>query len=220
MTTDQQFTQAWRSIANTFAGFVLGALVMLFVVKCTDTTEIETKPVKGKFQTTKIKNTPISVGVATTEKTRGANRFVLKEQNSSNSENTFLQKQIDSLLVENQKLVDAFAAAPVAKKDSLYTKAIELNEFSKIFEDKFLKASVTGIARGTVESMSLNYEILPQPIKLKNHLYIGFTAGNSVQFDKPVFGAGLGYQLKNGSIIRVGYDSEKRGFLGYDLKLF
>ncbi|OWP87767.1 hypothetical protein BWK60_01905 [Flavobacterium covae] len=216
MNTEQELS---RSIGIIFAGFLLGAFMAFFAVKCTDSTETETKPIKGKFRSNKIKNTPISA-VATTEKTRGANRFVLRGQDLSNSENTFLQKQIDSLLNENQKLVDAFAAAPIAKKDSLYNKAIELNEYSKSFENEFLKADIKGVARGTVESIVLNYEILPQPVKQKNHLYIGFTVGNTVQFDKPVFSAGLGYQLRKGSIIRLGYDSDKLFFLGYDLKVF
>ncbi|MFK7049882.1 MULTISPECIES: hypothetical protein [Flavobacterium] len=214
MTTKQEFSQAWRSIGNIFAGFAIGAFVAFFAVKCTNSKEIEPKIVKGRFQTNKIKNTPIKA-VVEIKKETGKNL-----SNSEKTKNIFLQKKIDRLLSDNEKLLAAFAVATVAKKDSLYNEAIELNEFSKPFEDKFIKADVRGIARGTVESIVLNYEILPQPVKQKNHLYIGFTAGNSAQFDKPVFGAGLMYQLKKGNLIRLGYDSDKRVSLGYDLKVF
>ena len=86
---------------------------------------------------------------------------------------------------------------------------------------------MSGIVRGEVQSIQPFYTIKEREIKtdirqkeVKFRMLAGGSVGNSIDFQKPVFSANIGFQNKKGNILRAGFDTEKRLLIGYDFSLF
>jgi hypothetical protein len=112
------------------------------------------------------------------------------------------------------------------KQAELYRLATELKKFESNFEDEYLKLTINGIIAGNqVKEITPTYTIkerkIEAPIKqVKFRLLGGVGLGNTMAFDKPLFNANLGFQNAKGNILRIGYDSESRIFVGYDFSIF
>lgn len=121
---------------------------------------------------------------------------------------------------------DEYAHADSLKKSELYRLATELKKFESNFEDECLKLTINGIIAGNqVKEITPTYTIKERKIdvpqkQVKFRLLGGVGLGNTIAFDKPLFNANLGFQNAKGNILRVGYDSQKRIFVGYDFSIF
>jgi len=129
------------------------------------------------------------------------------------------QEEIDNMQTE-------FMWGDSIKQAELYRLATELKNFESNFEDENLKLTINGIIGGNeVKEIAPTYTIKEKKIdvpqkQVKFRMLVGGGLGNSLTFDKPLFNGSLGFQNAKGNILRVGYDSENRIFIGYDLSIF
>jgi hypothetical protein len=196
-----------------YLGWVL-LFAVLFFRGCNPETQtaekikVVTKEIKGSIVTKeKVINVPI---VRTVKDTAGTGFYV---------------NQIDKLFEENNKMQLEFLKMDSLQQIEAYNKAIQINAFKQKFDDNYINAQVTGEVAGEVKQMRLDYTIKPQELKVdapkpKNNLYLGVNVANSLQFDKPLFSAGIGIKNKRGNIINASFDTEKRIGIGYYLKIF
>ena len=132
----------------------------------------------------------------------------------------------DSLLNENIRMQVAFAKSK--NKDSLYREAIKINAFTHTWDNDTLKATVSGLSRGTVEGLKLDYTIKPTTEQIKVpittfRLLAGGGLGINKDLSQATYKVNLGFQNKKGNIIRGSYQqigSEKFGLLEYDFSIF
>jgi hypothetical protein len=237
-----EFNQAWKRLKDTFIGFFLAFLVFLFINKCTGdvspsvaTTKI--KEEKGKFESVKPLNVPInsnSLGVATKEKTRGANRILLKGQNltkidkSDNdkwSNSTTLENEdyIAELEKENEQLSRAYYLANNSIKKLMFEKANQLNRFSQTFDDEKVKIDVSGVSRGTVESIKAEYTIKERQIPTKEQIFAlrgGLEVGSQLPISSPIFKGNIEFENKKGNSFSYGYDTNKTHWIGAKMTVF
>ena len=133
------------------------------------------------------------------------------------------RKEIDSLIKRNVQLEVAFAMAD--NKEELYKKAIELNDFNHTFEDTILKATVSGISRGTVQSIKLDYTIKPHTDVIKVpqtrfRLLGGAEVGMTKELSKFNVKANIGLQNAKGNVFSISADTDQRFYIGYGFSLF
>jgi hypothetical protein len=128
------------------------------------------------------------------------------------------QEEIDNMQSE-------FQWGDSIKQAELYRLATELKNFESNFEDENLKLTINGIVGGNeVKEITPTYTIKEKKIdvpqkQVKFRMLVGGGLGNSLTFDKPLFNGSVGFQNAKGNILRVGYDSESRIFVGYDFSL-
>lgn len=121
---------------------------------------------------------------------------------------------------------EEFNHADSLKKAELYRLATELKKFESNFEDENLKLTINGIIAGNkVKEITPTYTIKERKIEVpqkqvKFRLLGGVGLANTPTFDKPLFSANLGFQNAKGNVLRIGYDSESRIFVGYDFSIF
>lgn len=131
----------------------------------------------------------------------------------------------DTLQSENEMLKYMFTKSDSVNKAYLYNQAIAINAFSTTFEDENLVLNIEGIVRGEVQEITPNYTIKKQSIEVPQKSVVfralgGVEVGNTLQLDKPTFKANLGFQNKSGAILNVGYDTDKRIWVGYTISIF
>lgn len=136
----------------------------------------------------------------------------------------FYVSQIDKLFEENNKMQNEFIKMDSLQQIEAYNKAIEINAFKQSFDDKYINAQVSGEVSGNIHAIKFDYTIKPQELKvdapkLKNNFYLGINVANTLKLDKPLFNANLCFQNKRGNILRLGYDSESRILIGYDISI-
>ena len=135
------------------------------------------------------------------------------------------QNDISELYNENEALKQAyFNENDSLKRELMYLKSIQLNEFYHTFDNDTINITVKGIVQGEVKSLQPFYTIKERkqnvtiPV-VKFRLTTGFGVGNSINFDKPLFKANLGFQNAKGNILRASFDTEKRIMLEYDFSI-
>lgn len=156
---------------------------------------------KGKFEASK----PLNEKIKIIHHYDTLKKVYVKEVNFNNKELNLLKNEVIKLSNQNDSLKMAFKNASSEKKDSIYNEAISLNEFSKEFknEDLFIKAS--GIARGTVEFITLDYELKQKkPPRFKLLAGLGFGAAQNLE--NTAFKASLGFQNSKDNIYRISYN--------------
>lgn len=219
-------------------GAILTLIVLLFVQKCTPEPSIgkvtiTTKEVKGKFSAVKpvhdkISTTAIGQNLSKNDKSKNdksKNDKNKRIEQYENSEQFFLKKKIDSLLVINKKIENDFANMPDSAKIYEYKKAIQLNKFSQTFDDKNITIDVSGVSRGTVENIKADYTIKPQkqevPIKQRVFaLKTGFEYGNTTTLTNSVFKGNIEVENKKGNSFGVSYDTDGRYWIRYSKTVF
>jgi hypothetical protein len=158
------------------------------------------------------------------------NKMVIPDNLTNNNFTDFvkLQNDIAKLYEENALLLNDFEKETDSlKRIIMYQNAIALNKFSTTFEDDNLLLNIDGIVRGEVQSITPSYKIKEQkievPIKQKEvkfRMLIGAGIGNSLQFDRALFKANVGFQNAKGNILQASFDTEQRVMLEYNLSLF
>lgn len=125
---------------------------------------------------------------------------------------------------ETAWMQEEFAHKDSLQKAELYRLATQLKTFESQFEDENIKLTINGIlAGGNVKEITPTYTIKERKVNVpqtKFRLLAGGGISNTPNLDKPLFNANLGFQNAKGNILRIGYDSEKRIFVGYDFSLF
>lgn len=123
----------------------------------------------------------------------------------------------------NKDLVDQYQTA----KDSisrlnLYIEAIQERQFAQTFEDEYLKATASGLVRGELLGLSLDYTIKPRMIEAPQtrfRLLGGFSIGNNTELSGFRWKASMGLQNAQGNIFRLGYGSGETIWIGYEASL-
>lgn len=142
----------------------------------------------------------------------------------SNSDKKYINELEDKLFklqYQNDSLKNNFISLPDTIKVIEYNKAIQLKLFEKTFEDNYFIGQVNGVVQGDVKDLGFSYEIKKQPLPItKFRLIAGVGIANTIHLDKLLFNANLGFQNAKGNILRIGYDSESRIFVGYDFSVF
>lgn len=137
-----------------------------------------------------------------------------------NKDFTKLKNDISILYNEMEMQQKEFAKeSDSLKRIILYNKATQLNEFHEEFEDDKLYLLASGLVAGSeVKQLGFNYKIKEQSIttpETKLRFLAGVTIGNSLDFNNPLFSAGIGLQNKKGNILLGSFDTEKRISIGY-----
>ena len=172
---------------------------------------------KGSFQTAVVENKP-----ATIETVKYLTKFV--KSNPDNKENEFLQSEITRLLAENEKLSSSYQNANDSLKQALYDKAIQLNIYSKTFEDTVVKIDISGLVRGEVQTMISNYTVKEQKVKITQketvfRVLAGGEIGNNTSLSNPIFKANLMLQNAKGNIFSGSYDANRNFYAGYNFSI-
>lgn len=129
------------------------------------------------------------------------------------------QEEIDNMQSE-------YNYSDSVKKAKLYALATELKKFDSEFEDDKIKLLISGyVSGGEVKEITPTYTIKEQKIdvplpKRKISVLTGVFLANDTQLQKPLFGAELGITNKKGNLLKIAFDSEKRIYFGYSVKLF
>ena len=172
---------------------------------------------KGSFQTAVVENKPV-----TNETVKYLTKFV--KSNPDNKENEFLQSEITRLLAENEKLSSSYQNANDSLKQALYDKAIQLNIYSKTFEDTVVKIDISGLVRGEVQTMISNYTVKEQKVKISQketvfRVLAGGEIGNNTSLSNPIFKANLMLQNAKGNIFSSSYDANRNFYAGYNFSI-
>ena len=163
---------------------------------------VQTKEVKGKFEVVKPEQ-----------------KIIYKYSSNNNEE--FLQSQINELLAENQKLNDTYLNASDSLKTVLYDKAITLNSFTHTWNNDTINATASGVVRGEVESIKLDYTIKSQKVEVPKtketvlRLLGGLEVGTN--FVPKVL---IGFQNRKGSVLQIGYDTKQQYYVGYHFSIW
>lgn len=133
--------------------------------------------------------------------------------------------QSDAKRLLNEKIQLEIAFAKSKNKDSLYSKSIEISEFLTEWDNDTINAKVFGLNTGQINSMQLKYTIKErkQEVKVPQTVFRllgGIETGMTKDLSKFNVKANLGVQLKKGSIINLGVDSEQRFYLGFATSIF
>lgn len=223
-----------RNYFSHIAAFAAGIMIMLWFRGCSDdcgnsTTNVKVPEVTGNFRPEKpdheqITKSSYKVHLNSSKKDEHVSS---KGVYDNNMDSSYMDSLVNELLAENEKLSRDFYFASDSLKKLKYDKAIRLNLFTKTFEDENVKIDMSGIVRGEVQSIQPFYTIKEREIKtdirqkeVKFRMLAGGSVGNSIDFQKPVFSANIGFQNKKGNILRAGFDTEKRLLIGYDFSLF
>lgn len=152
--------------------------------------------------------------------------YITNEKVSKSTGFEKYQNDITELYNENEALKQAFInETDSLKRELMYFKSIQLKEFMHEFDNDTINILVKGVVQGEVKTLQPFYTIKERKENItipvvKFRLLTGFGVGNSINFDKPVFNANLGFQNAKGNILRVGFDTEKRILLEYDINIF
>lgn len=195
-------------------------LILLWFKSCNSNVEptistVDIPEVKGTFKTDTIIK---YVDVVKYKNSLG--------QDLSKKEVEYLNNRIENYKSEIEQLKVEFANSDSLKQAELYHLATQLKAFESEFEDDNLKLTINGIiGNNEVKELTPTYTIKSRKVDVKNkevvfRLLAGVEAANSLQFDKPLFKANVGFQNKKGNILRIGYDTEERILVGYDATIF
>ncbi len=148
--------------------------------------EVTTPSVNGSFNAVKPTQKDLSTEgkIVSTEgkavSTEGGHGYTSKAIIDSSK-----VKLIAQLQEENKKLKLDYLNASTALKLAMYNKAIQLKEFSNSFNDKNMTAIMSGLVRGEVQSMKLDYTLKPQTISAPvKETYLRFLLGAGVGVNK------------------------------------
>lgn len=190
-------------------------LVLLWFQSCnsaeTQLVTVTTPEIKGKFDAKKPKHTPI----ATTRKTAAG-------------EVVYLENPINAALIqENTQLKIDFAKADSIQRVKLYDEAVQLNTFTKNFEDSNISIDINGIVQGEVKEVFPSYTIkerkIEVPVKVKQTVFRllgGTEIGNNTHFNDFRVKGNMMFQNRKGNIFSASYDTQETFWIGYHATFF
>lgn len=189
--------------------------VLLFMRNCHSTnTQITIPAVSGKFDAVKPAHTPITANSPQLERSGGSK--------TEQTENELLSK----LLAENEKMKCDFEKASDSLKLIIYNQAIQLNNFTQTFDDENITATASGIVRGEIQSLKLDYTVkekkidIPKPKETVFRLLGGVEAGNTTSLDNFAVKGNLMFQNKRGNLFSASFDTKQMIWVGYSTSIF
>jgi hypothetical protein len=172
------------------------ALMCFLMSNCEDkrkpTTIYKTKEIKGEIPPAEIIEKPIYI----TDKS---------EINRLKKLYNFSQSEIDSLLAETDRFND-FAMGVHDSLQAEIKNLMALKEFNQPFEDTVVKIDVSGVVRGDIKRMKINYKVKPIEFTQKTVVFrtlIGASIGINKELNQGVISANLGFQNKKGNLFTV-----------------
>lgn len=129
---------------------------------------------------------------------------------------------IEQLTKENEKLKSDYLKMSDSLKPKAYDKAIELNRFSSVFEDKFIKLTISGIARGEVQEITPEYTLKQREVdaiikETKLRVLLGGSVGINKDLNQGVYKLDLNLQNKKGDMVSAEYlrvNNQDYGMIG------
>jgi hypothetical protein len=156
------------------------------------TTIYKTKEIKGEIPPAEVIEKPIYI----TDKS---------EVNRLKKLYNFSQSEIDSLLAETDRFND-FAMGVHDSLQAEIKNLIALKEFNQPFEDTAVKIDVSGVVRGDIKRMKIDYKVKPIEFTQKTVVFrtlIGASIGINKELNQGVISANLGLQNKKGNLFTV-----------------
>jgi hypothetical protein len=142
------------------------------------------------------------------------------------TDTVFKENPIDQkLLSENEKIkCDFEKETDSLKKIILYSKAVQLNQFSTKFEDSNVLININGIVQGEVKEIKPNYTIKekekPKQKETVFRLLGGFELGNNKQLNDFKVKGNIMFQNRKGNIISGSFDTNQNVWIGYNFSVF
>lgn len=105
---------------------------------------------------------------------------------------------------------------------NMFINAIQERQFAQTFEDEYLRATASGLVRGELLGLSLDYTIKPRTIEAPQTRFRvlgGFSIGNNTELSGFRWKASMGLQNAQGNIFRLGYGSGETIWMGYEASL-
>jgi hypothetical protein len=155
-------------------------------------TVYKTKEIIGKIPPAKVIEKPIYISDKS-------------EVNRLKKLYNFSQAEIDSLLAETDRFND-FAMGVHDSLQAEIKKLIALKEFNQPFEDTVVKIDVSGVVRGDIKKMKIDYKVKPIEFTQKTVVFrtlIGASIGINKELNQGVISANLGFQNKKGNLFTV-----------------
>lgn len=154
--------------------------------------------VSGKFESKKPESKPLEIKQTPVTE--------IKKDGLVYVENPLNEK----LLKENDSLKINYAIISDSLKTKAYEKAIELNKFSSIFEDKYIKLTINGISRGEVQEITPEYTLKQREIEAviketKLRVLLGGSVGINKDLNQGIYKLDLNLQNKKGDMISGEY---------------
>lgn len=110
----------------------------------------------------------------------------------------------------------------IKEKDS-----VKLSEFASTFENDTIKIDINGLSHGEVEKISAKYfikqrkvdvQVIPKETTFR--LLGGLELGSTTQLNAFMAKANLLFQNRKGNVLSVGYDTDKRIWIGKTWSIF
>lgn len=196
--------------------FLVLALFLYFQCDGNDSEPNTTPSVKTKFEPVKPKNTPIVDESSAMDQigTKNTKNSTKKEQNTSKIKGLSIGPTMDNqseliaqLIAENKQKEAEYKKATDSMKDELYKKSLQLNKFTHTFDNDKVKLTVSGIARGTVESIGID-SLTIKPQKIKQPVFTllgGVEVGINKELNQGTTKVNLGFQNKKRDVISASY---------------
>ena len=175
------------------------------------TVEVTIPATTGKMESVKPKQEVIT---KKDSHIAGIGKKVLEKM--TDKEREFFQFQLDSLLNLNESLVKEFEYLSEKEKADKFKDAIQLRYFSHYFENDTIKVELSGLARGTVESVKIDKWTYKEHkatvtvnIPKQKETFLKMNAGANIGINKElnqlVYGANVSFEGKKGNQTTANY---------------
>lgn len=130
------------------------------------------------------------------------------------------KQELDSLKGINLMLDSLAQASNDTRYQDIYNNC-KFVEFSHVFDNDTMKATVSGITRGAPERLKFKYDLkLPKPKETVFALWAGVEAGINTSLTKFNAKANLDFQFGKSTMITTGIDSDKIIYAGLKKSIF
>jgi len=178
------------------------------------TATVTVPAINGSFWTQKPKNTPIVIN---------ANN----QANVQKGTNPAIENPIDTkLIAENEKLKQDFEKANDSIRKLQFSKAIQLNNFSSVFENDIIKININGIVQGEVKEVTPSYlikerkmDVLVKAKETAFRVLAGMEIGNNTALNDFKAKANLMFQNRKGNVLTASFDTNQTIWVGYNFSI-
>lgn len=183
--------------------------------------DVTVPAVEGKLEAKKPVQEPLKL--PTNDKSK-----IVKVENPVNKELEAQNKRLQQYVAENEKLKLAFAQETDSlKKQLLFEKVVQLNNFSTDFDDDNLELHINGVVQGEVKEITPSYKIKPKtieaPVKVKEtflRLLAGAELGLPTNSNIPLpIKANIMLQNRKGNIFSGSLDTNGTIWAGYNFSI-
>ena len=151
-----------------------------------------------------------------------------KPQVTIDTDTLYLKNPINKKLIsENEKLKQDYEKANDSIKNILFAKSVKLFKFASTFENDTIKIDINGVVQGEVKEITPKYFIKQRKIDMQVipketafRLLGGLELGNTTKFNAFTAKANLMFQNRKGNMLSVGYDTNKRIWIGKTWSIF